>query len=278
MINKKRNNIILISFIVVAFILVSGFICYDIFKADDSNNKHFVNKENSNDDNVKVDEGLDTEVFFNDESDDNVQSSVNDVSISKNDSSMDDTPNDNEYKENNDIEYKENNNIEYKEDVDSEFNENNIVEYFQDIENEVLESNTFKEKFKEYFILIIDFIFYEGEINGYKFNELSNSAKIKIISFALKIDSKIEKYIPNYKESISSTSNRIYTDVKGKLVSAYMDISSEICKNNDSECRKVKEIFGEIKDYCKIGWDFIKELFNNGTYKVREWYEIYSGK
>ena len=239
MINKKRNIIILFSFVVVVFIVILCFFYYDNIKVDDSYNKHFVNEESAS----------------------NVQSNINDAPISNNDSNV------------NDIKYE----IEYK-DNDSNVSENNVIEYFKEMENEVLESNTFKEKFKEYFILIIDFIFYEGEIKGYKFNELSNSAKAKIISFALKIDSKIENYIPNYKESISSTSSMVYTDINAKLVSAYLDVSSEICKNNDSECEKVKEIFGEIKDYCKIGWEFIKELFNNGTSKIKEWYEIYSGK
>ena len=261
MINKKRNIIILFSLVAVVSIMIFCFFYYDIFKADDGYNKHFGNGENSNNDNIDDDLELDIEVFDNEESASDVQSNINDVLISNNDSNVNDIESEIEYKDN-----------------DSNVSENNVIEYFKDMENEVLESNTFKEKFKEYFVLIIDFIFYEGEIKGYKFNELSNSAKAKIISFALKIDSKIENYIPNYKESISSTSSRVYTDINGKLVSAYLDVSSEICKNNDSECEKVKEIFGEIKDYCEIGWEFIKELINNGTSKIKEWYEIYSGK
>lgn len=257
----------MVLFVVVVFIMIFCFFYYDIFKADDGYNKHFGNGENSNNDNIDDDLELDTEVFDNEESASDVQSNTNDASISNNDSNVNDIESEIEYKDKD----KDNDN-------DSNVSENNVIEYFKDMENEVLESNTFKEKFKEYFILIVDFIFYEGEIKGYKFNELSNSAKAKIISFALKIDSKIENYIPNYKESISSTSGRVYTDIKGKLVSAYLDVSSEICKNNDSECEKVKEIFGEIKDYCEIGWEFIKELINNGTSKIKEWYEIYSGK
>lgn len=263
MINKKRNIIILVLFVVVVFIMIFCFFYYDIFKANDGYNKHFGIEENSNNYNIDDHKEIDTEVFTNDESASDVQSNINDVPIGNNNSNVNDIDSEIEYKDN---------------DNDSNFSESNVVEYFEDMENEVLESSTFKEKFKEYFILIIDFIFYEGEIKGYKFNELSNIAKAKIISFALKIDRKIENYIPNYKESISSTSSRVYTDINGKLVSAYLDVSSEICKNNDSECEKVKEIFGEIKDYCKIGWEFIKELFNNGTSKIKEWYEIYSGK
>ena len=159
-----------------------------------------------------------------------------------------------------------------------EYTEEDVVEYFSVMEEEVSESSSFKEKFKEYFITVVDFIFYDSEIKGYTFSELSGTAKVKIIGMALKIDSKIEEYIPGYKESISNTGSKIYTNVKEKLVTLYMDISTDICKDNENECTKVKEIFSDVKDVCSIGWDFIKSLASSGFSKIKEWYEIYSGK
>lgn len=154
------------------------------------------------------------------------------------------------------------------------YSEEDVVSYFDNMWNEVEKSSTFKEKFKEYFITIVDFIFYDKEIKGYTFNELSGSAKAKIIGIALKIDSKIEEYVPNYKEAISST----YRDVKERLITLYMDVATDICKNNEEGCNTVKDIFADIKSTCKIGWDFIKNLIASGTSKIKEWYEIYSGK
>lgn len=158
------------------------------------------------------------------------------------------------------------------------YDEADVVNYFEDIELEVKTSNSFMEKFREYFILIVDFIFYDGEIKGYCFDELSDSAKVKIVAIALKIDNKIEEYIPNYKEGISSTSNKVYNNVKDKFVSLYMDISVDICTKNKGECDKVKDIFAEIKDVCKIGWNYIKELTSKGVTNLKHWYEVYSGK
>lgn len=158
------------------------------------------------------------------------------------------------------------------------YNEEDVVKYFEDIELEVKTSTLFKEKFKEYFILIVDFIFYDGEIKGYHFDELSDSAKAKIIAASLKIDNKIEEYVPNYKESITSTSSKVYNNVKDRLVSLYMDISIDICTKNKDECNMVKDIFSEIKEVCKIGWDYIKKLTNKGITNLKDWYEIYSGK
>ena len=46
--------------------------------------------------------------------------------------------------------------------------------------------NDVKDKAKEYFITIVDFIFYDGKIKGHTFNDLSSTAKLKIISIAFK--------------------------------------------------------------------------------------------
>ena len=94
------------------------------------------------------------------------------------------------------------------------------------------------------------------------------------MGIALKIENKIEEYVPNYKETISST----YSNIKERLITLYMDIATDICKNNEEECNKVKDIFADIKSTCKLGWNFIKNLIGRGTSKIKEWYEIYSGK
>jgi len=170
---------------------------------------------------------------------------------------------------------------ESKDDVgQNQYTEEDVVAYFENIETEVTSGtfDNFKSKCKEYFITTVDFIFYDKEIKGYTFSELTDVAKVKIVGLALKIDSKIEEKIPNYKESISSTSGRIYTNIKEKLVTLYMDISTDICDNNPDGCDKAKEIFSSVKESCKIGWTFIKELAISGFSKLKDWYEIYSGK
>ena len=158
--------------------------------------------------------------------------------------------------------------------------EEEVVNYFEDNYNDI-NSNTWdnvKNSAKEYFITIVDFIFYDSEIEGHTFNDLSTSAKLKIISIALKIDSKIEEHIPGYKETISSNGSKIYNNVKERLVTLYLDISTEVCKNHENGCNTAKEIFKDIKDNCKIGWDFIKDLLSSGTSKLKDWYEVYSEK
>ena len=167
-------------------------------------------------------------------------------------------------------------NTEYNDDV----NENSVIQYFDNMNNEINESNfeKCKTKFKDYFITGVDFIFYDKKIKGYTFNELSNEAKLKVIAILIKIDNKIEKYAPGYKESISNTGSRIYTDIKERLITAYFDISTKMCSNNTYECDRAKEIFGDVKNECKIGLSYVKKVAISGGRKIKDWYEIYSGK
>lgn len=167
---------------------------------------------------------------------------------------------------------------ETNEDIKNDYSEEDVVIYFEAMEYEIENSTYFKERFKEYFITVIDFIFYNNEIKGYTFDELTGIAKARIIAIALKIDTKIERHAPEYKEKGSDSTGKVYNDIKEKLVTSYMDISIIICKDNVVDCNKVKDIFGDVKEYCKIGWDFIKGLLKNGLNKIKDWYEIYSGK
>lgn len=177
----------------------------------------------------------------------------------------------------NDVNIKDNSDDNYNDSVTSE---EDVVNYFEKKYDEVNNNSwdDVKDKAKEYFITIVDFIFYDGKIKGHTFNDLSSTAKLKIISIALKIDNKIEEYIPGYKETISSNGSKIYNNVKEKLVTLYLDISTEICKNHENGCNIAKEIFKDIKDNCRIGWDFVKKLVSSGTSKLKDWYEVYSGK
>lgn len=258
--NKKRNIVILV--ILCILLVVMGIIIFIDFSSGSTDDNLIINEQSNdaisndiiNDENVNGD-------IINSESDSNIYAD-----------------NKTEYT---DVEYEDNNDfLDDKNDdsVQNSYDEADVVSYFENMEYEVENSTSFKEGFKEYFIAIVDFIFYDGEIKGYTFDGLTGTAKAKIVAIALKMDAKIDEYVPGYKESISSTTGRVYTNIKEKLVTYYMEISSAVCKDNAEECNRVKDIFSDVKEYCKIGWDFIKGLFKNGITKIKDWYEIYSGK
>lgn len=127
---------------------------------------------------------------------------------------------------------------------------------------------------KENFIKIVDFIFYDSDINGYYFKDLTNGAKLKVIYYATMLDNLIDKEFPSYKENLSE----MYNNMKAKLVKLYLEKSSEYCKDNENVCKQAKSDFTVLKKSINITFDFIKGLCQDGTQKLKEWYEIYSGK
>jgi len=151
-----------------------------------------------------------------------------------------------------------------------EISEEVLVSYIETISNENDEN-----KLKNGFVTVVDFLFYGGEIYSKTFIELSNGAKLKIITLALKIDSKIDEYFPDYKESISNTTNKVYTSIKSKLVSLYLDTTVKVCNNNSTLCEDAKEGLGELKKNFNITWEFIKDISGVGLTKLKNWYEIW---
>lgn len=251
---NKKKKIIIVSCTTITILILTIILLLFKFKSHEKINGLFIDNEVN-------------------ESNNNINNDNSDINIdNKKDNNTEGTENQNK-----------NNIVAPEEKPSSDINaysEDSVVDYFETMEEDVNNStfDNLKEKFKEYFITIVDFIFYDKEIKGYTFEELTNSAKLKIISIALKIDNKIEKNIPGYKETISSTGNKVYTNINEKLVTLYMDISVKVCENNSSECEKAKEIFSDVKNVCQISWSFIKSLVTSGLDKLKDWYEIYSGK
>lgn len=148
----------------------------------------------------------------------------------------------------------------------------NVLAYFN---NEVNTADTkSKGTLKNAFIKVVDFIFYDKDINGYYFKDLTASAKLKVIGLALKLDAIIDKHFPGYKEELSSS----YAKAKDNLITLYLNLTSEFCKNNDSICESAKNDFSLLKESLNLSWDVIKNLAKSGTNKLKEWYEIFSGK
>ena len=153
-----------------------------------------------------------------------------------------------------------------------------IITYFQNLDNQLTtydnNDETLGQTIKNNFVKCIDFIFYNKEINGKTFNELTNDTKLKILSITLSIDSKIDKKLPGYKDSINNT----YQNIKTKLIEKYLETTTDICNNDPILCITAKEGFADLKTNFGITWDVIKELASNGVSKLKDWYEIWRYK
>jgi len=166
--------------------------------------------------------------------------------------------------------HKQENNNQKDDIVIKEYKENDIINYA----NEISKTDN-KDKLKEGFVTIIDFLFYDGKIYNKTFNELSNSAKIKIIALAIRIDNKMDELFPDYKDKISANTNKIYINLKTKIVALYLDTTVKICSNNSALCKDAKTGLNELKDSSNITWDFIKDISGVGINKLKNWYEVW---
>ena len=153
--------------------------------------------------------------------------------------------------------------------------ETNVISYFESqsnmlSENSNQEDRSLREKAKDSFITMIDFIFYDKEVKGYTFKELTTTAKLKVIKLALTIDHKIDSYFPDYKEVIKDK----YTSFKGKLALKYLEFTSYLCETvGENTCNQAKEDFNTMKESFGFTWQFIMELATSGSSKVKDFYE-----
>lgn len=152
-----------------------------------------------------------------------------------------------------------------------------VLEYVTKLESD-FKKGSIKDSLKSGFITVVDFIFYNGTIKGHTFKDLSDSAKLKVLSAALYFDDKIETYFPGYKESISSTTGKIYNKAKEEVLESYLNVTALVCENNESLCTTAKEGFKELKKNFGLTWSLIKDIAGDGVSKLKTWYEIFSGK
>lgn len=139
-----------------------------------------------------------------------------------------------------------------------------------------------KETLKNTFITLTDFIFYNGEIKGTTFNELTNIAKEKVLSIYETIDNKIESVYPGYKEMIKETSIKTYTNIKAKIVELKDQITTNY-KNQIGEDRYNDQIetFNESKETMKESFEpaidkvveETKEIYDETVKNLDEWYK-----
>lgn len=150
-----------------------------------------------------------------------------------------------------------------------------VISYFNNFSSEIDNSNSIKDSIKDKFVTVVDFLFYDGTIGNITFDELTISTKLKILETTLTIDKKIEDKFPGYKESITSTSNRVYTNVKSKSIETYLEITTTVCQNKQELCADAKDGLSKMKSSLGITWDFIKEISGIGLKKLKSWYEIW---
>ena len=137
------------------------------------------------------------------------------------------------------------------------------------IENEIQNNNVEKASAlaKDYFTNTIDFIFYNKEINGITFNELSTAEKEAVLNDLYTVDKEISAIDPTYKEDIGAK----YNDFKNFTSETYNKVL-DIIKNHMSI--DTYNMIGDTKNSIVNGVkDNSKTLGKRLQNDAKKWYE-----
>ena len=142
--------------------------------------------------------------------------------------------------------------------------------FFSDAKKEIteyIESEDFeklKEKGKYYVTTGIDFIFFDKEINGITFDQMTTEFKIRAMNDIASLDSAVEAYFPGYKESFSSKYQIAAEFISSKYLDMVDAIKEYLGKENWNALGNMKDkIFGDISTKTDEAIEDIKELYKS---------------
>lgn len=137
---------------------------------------------------------------------------------------------------------------------------------------------SFADSAKGVFVSIVDFLFYDGEINGVTFDELTESGKEQVLKIANKVDTAIESKIPGYKETISSTASKAFNKASQIIKNGANNINNFAKgKLGEENYQSIIAAKDELVYYTKNAIDFIGDvggkLFDSLKGKLDGWYQ-----
>ena len=138
--------------------------------------------------------------------------------------------------------------------------------------------SSFADSAKGVFVSIVDFLFYDGEINGVSFDELTDSGKQKVLEIASKEDGAIESKIPGYKETISSTASKAFNKASEIIKSGANNLNNFAKeKLGDENYQSIIDAKDELVYYTKNALNFLGDVggkvFNSVKDKLDSWYQ-----
>ena len=162
-------------------------------------------------------------------------------------------------------------------DTDSE-----VLEYFSEIGKSVrdnFDSEELLDKGKSYFIYCVDFLFYDGEIKGIKFDDLTDGAKEQLLRDISSIDSLICTKYPNYKEDIKEGYGKSYNKASEIIRDGsnnIKDFSKD--KLGEENYNKIKEYKDLFVDITSDDWNEFVGILGKGKQKAEDWYNDFKNK
>lgn len=152
-----------------------------------------------------------------------------------------------------------------------------IIEYYQNTENEIQnmlqsDDSNIKQNVSEKVVILVDFLFYNGEIKGITVSDISDEVKEELTLVTTTIDEKIENKFPNYKEKMSDKFTVALNFIKEKGNGAINKIDSFLEEKIDNY-DDIKDVASSIASSTKDGVNELTDLAKYNFSKVKNYYE-----
>ena len=159
---------------------------------------------------------------------------------------------------------------------------NKLTETYENVKTSVVDG-TFKDKGKATFVSIVDFLFYDGTIDGVTFKELTGKGKEKALELASKIDNAIEKRAPGYKDTISDKKTKVLNKASELIKKGTTSLDNFLRnKLNSEDYNELIRAKNELVTNTKYAVSFIKEngskIINSAIDKLDKWYQVWKNK
>ena len=155
---------------------------------------------------------------------------------------------------------------------------NSLESSLTKINNGSTSDSSFSDSAKGVFVSIVDFLFYDGEINGVTFDELTDSGKQKVLEIASKVDNAIESKIPGYKETISDTASKAFNKASEVIKNGANNLNNFAReKLGEENYQSIIDAKDELVYYTKNAINFLGDVggkvFNTVKDKLDSWYQ-----
>ena len=279
--NKKENNYKVAFFTLVGMIVGATIVsCIFLF-----NNKDNTKIESSSNSNIKQEERISNDNIIDNNSNDNNDNVIDNNSNEVSNDDIVEQTNESEYasKESNtsnttSTSNKSNTNVTSNKTTSNTTNkkvtttslsskDNKVINYLKEKEQKISSGLT-KDNAKALFIEVVDFLFYDGEIKGYTFSELTDKGKMEVTELCSKIEIAIEKKYPG---AIDETKSK-YSEKKEKVIDKYNETINKFCTGREDTCAEFRKGYENMKYSFKNTFNIIKDLGSKGKEKLENWY------
>lgn len=159
-----------------------------------------------------------------------------------------------------------------------------MVQHFEAVETEVSsllqaeKTEAIKETIAQKFIMLVDFIYYDSQINGVRFKDLTMTVQDNLKNILSRMDMAIETQIPEYKDTLKEKYHGVTNYVKEKASNLKDKVNTKVEETIGTEnYNNFKEAKDDMKESFKNTGSAIADttstVYQKGKDKVKNWYE-----